>query len=603
MKTKRIQQAAQQPGGQAAQPSTYQQSEKVYSPLEKKKLSSVAAHAMAALEDEDDIIELSSDEDEDEPPSRPVVLTGTSKGLRELQQQKWDDMFQCLLDYIEETRKELTKEMNDDQKAAWVWDGKVPRNYKTPSGKALGTWVTNQRVAKKNGTLKEDREVRLVSTGLNLEMQGNEENHQQMWDEMFQCLLDYIEETRKEKTEHMNDEEKAAWVWNGCVPVKYKTPSGKSLGRWVSFQRETKKNGKLKDDREARLVKVGFEWNAERYTSDTINAQPQAIAHPLNSTNEKCNHHGDDDVVPSHSVLLTDTSKCHAERLQQKWDNMFQCLLMYIEETRKEETANMNDEQRAAWVWNGCISSNQKLGSWVSVQRKAKRDGKLKEDREARLVSAGVNLKIIPRKSVFLSVPSTTNATNTKEKCNHPGGCLYPAIEGKGLCLNHYKPPQAAAQQPSSNDILQRKMANARGKGLGLSLLVPLGSSISRMKNSAAESQPHNGHGITQPGNNDCLFGRDTWINNYPGNKRYQQIIEENRLIYQVISKNEKKTLRLKIVNDWRAQGGRFLKLNSQTKMWEDIGDDKAQQYISLALREEDSTLMKAVATEQQQAK
>ena len=121
------------------------------------------------------------------------------------------------------------------------------------------------------------------------------------------------------------------------------------------------------------------------------------------------------------------------------------------------------------------------------------------------------------------------------------------------------------------------------------------------MKISAAESHqpPHNG--ITQPGNNDCLFGREKWIDNHPGNKRYQQIIEENRLIYQVISKNEKKTLRMKIVNDWRANGCRFLKLN-KTKMWEDIGDDKAQQYISLALREQDSTLMKAAATEQQQS-
>ena len=143
-------------------------------------------------------------------------------------------------------------------------------------------------------------------------------------------------------------------------------------------------------------------------------------------------------------------------------------------------------------------------------------------------------------------------------------------------------------------------MANARGKGLGLSLLVPLGGSVSRMKNSAAESHQPPYNGITQPGNNDCLFGCEKWMDNHPGNKRYQQIIEENRLIYQVIPKNEKKTLRMKIVNEWKANGGRFLKLN-EMKMWEDIRDDKAQQYISMALRKEDSTLMEAVATEQQQ--
>ena len=123
MKTKRIQQqqAAQQPGGQAAQPSTHQ-SEEVYNQLKKKKkkLSSIAARAMAALEDEDDIIELSSDEDydDDKPPSSSAVLTNTSKGKHDLQQQKWDNMFQCLLNYIEETRKEETQDMNDEEKAA-----------------------------------------------------------------------------------------------------------------------------------------------------------------------------------------------------------------------------------------------------------------------------------------------------------------------------------------------------------------------------------------------------------------------------------------------------------------------------------------------------
>ena len=105
----------------------------------------------------------------------------------------------------------------------------------------------------------------------------------------------------------------------------------------------------------------------------------------------------------------------------------------------------------------------------------AKKNGKLKEDREVRLISTG--LKWTDRYT-----PDTINAQ-----------------------------PQAVAQQPSSsNGLLQRKMANARGKGLGLSLLVPLGGSISRMKNSAAESHQPSHNGITQPSNNDCLFGLET---------------------------------------------------------------------------------------------
>ena len=89
------------------------------------------------------------------------VNTGTLQS-----QQKWDDMFQHLVRFIEDTRAEKTKNMTEEKKSAWVWDGNVPTSYKSPSGKALGRWINNQRSAKAKGTLKDDREVRLVSTGL-----------------------------------------------------------------------------------------------------------------------------------------------------------------------------------------------------------------------------------------------------------------------------------------------------------------------------------------------------------------------------------------------------------------------------------------------------
>jgi len=726
MKTKRIQQAAQQPGGQAAQPSTHQQSEEVYNPLKKKKLSSVAARAMAAIEDEDDIIELGSDEDDDVVSSHSVLLTDTSKcqSHAERLQQKWDDMLQCLLDYIEETRKEKTKDMNVEQMAAWVWDGKVPYKYNTPSGKGLGKWVSNQRQAKQDGTLKAEREAHLVSTGLNLEIQSKD--YQQQWDDMFQCLLIYIEETREKETEDMNDEEKKAWVWDGQISSKYKTPSGKNLGPWVSVQRKAKRDGNLKEDREARLTNTGLRWSVEKGASKEARQQQwddmfQCLLNFIEETHKKKTENMNDEekaawvwdgnvptnyktisgkllgswigtqriakrrgtLVEEREARLASTGlkwNVHTNNIttqigrkeevrQQKWEDMFKCLLDYIEETRKEETQHINEEEKAAWVWDCCVParyttpSGKNLGSWVKQQREAKKNGKLKEDREVRLISTGLNLETQGGKKhlqrlwedmfqcLLIYIEETrekeTEDMNDEEKAawvwdgNVPQNYKTPLGKALGMWVSHQRvakkngklkddrearlaniglrwsernrstsdtkkaQPQAAACPPnSSNDLLQRKMVNARGKGLGLSLLVPLGSSISRMKNSTAESHrpSHTGRGIAQPGNNDCLFGREKWMDNHPGNKRYQQIIEENRLIYQVISKNEKKTLRMKIVNDWRANNGRFLKLNKDTSMWQDIGDDKAQQYISLALREQDSTLMEA-ANEQQQTK
>jgi hypothetical protein len=83
---------------------------------------------------------------------------------------KWVYMFECLERYIENTREMATRHMNDEQKAAWIWDGNVPQSYKTPCGKALGGWIHTQRTAKAKETLKDIREVRLTSTCLRWNM-------------------------------------------------------------------------------------------------------------------------------------------------------------------------------------------------------------------------------------------------------------------------------------------------------------------------------------------------------------------------------------------------------------------------------------------------
>jgi hypothetical protein len=81
------------------------------------------------------------------------------------------------------------------------------------------------------------------------------------WEDMFEFLVMYIEETRETATGHMNDEQKAEWIWNGNVPFSYKTPCGKALGVWISKQRAAKAKEKLKDNRELRLTSKCLRWN------------------------------------------------------------------------------------------------------------------------------------------------------------------------------------------------------------------------------------------------------------------------------------------------------------------------------------------------------
>ena len=44
--------------------------------------------------------------------------------------QKWEDMFACLVKYVEDTREKETKGSSAEAKRAWEWCGNVPTTYK-----------------------------------------------------------------------------------------------------------------------------------------------------------------------------------------------------------------------------------------------------------------------------------------------------------------------------------------------------------------------------------------------------------------------------------------------------------------------------------------
>mmetsp|Transcript_14685 Transcript_14685/g.25884 ORF Transcript_14685/g.25884 Transcript_14685/m.25884 type:complete len:918 (+) Transcript_14685:243-2996(+) len=95
-------------------------------------------------------------------------------------------------------------------------------------------------------------------------------------------------------------------------------------------------------------------------------------------------------------------------------------------------------------------------------------------------------------------------------------------------------------------------------------------------------------NGITEPGENDCLFGRGGGTNHHPGNKRYRKMVEDRKGKYLTSKRLDKPLVAMGIINDWRALDppGRFLKQDSKTKFWDDVGDKKAREKTSQALRE-----------------
>ena len=111
----------------------------------------------------------------------------------------------------------------------------VPGKYKP--NPALGGWVNNMRMMRKNSKLAADREQRLESAGIVWDQLESD------WEQKFQELLAF-----KQTQGHCN------------VPAIYKPNS--TLGTWVSNVRVNRKAGKLAAQREQRLEHAGFVWEA-----------------------------------------------------------------------------------------------------------------------------------------------------------------------------------------------------------------------------------------------------------------------------------------------------------------------------------------------------
>lgn len=272
--------------------------------------------------------------------------------------QKWDEMFECLLEFIEEKRKEETGGMKTkEEKVQWVWDGNVPTNYKSKDGKGLGRWINNQRSAKSKGTLKEDREIRLVSTGLKWSVLSTNP-----WENMMEELKIYIHEQTKDGKE-----------WDGNVPTNYKIKGNvnpdssevdedKNLGRWINRQRCLYQSGKLKKDRQKKLEAIGLKW----------------------------------------SVLSTSS-----------WEAMFDALSAFAKSKRDADPNG---------VWDGNVPVNFKtdetppksLGRWVNRQRSAYSKNDLSQEYIAKLESVGLKWSVFDRRGVGSTQKSKHGGTKKR---------------------------------------------------------------------------------------------------------------------------------------------------------------------------------------------
>lgn len=109
---------------------------------------------------------------------------------------------------------------------------------------------------------------------------------------------------------------------------------------------------------------------------------------------------------------------------------------------------------------------------------------------------------------------------------------------------------------------------------------------------------PPSSVGLELYNDNDVLCGRGGGTNVHSGNRYFRTLININRRSYLCARKNDKPEISRSIVRKIRKRKGRFLKKDTASGLWFDIGDNAAREKTSQALRQRASDFRKLILTE-----
>ncbi|VEU38646.1 unnamed protein product [Pseudo-nitzschia multistriata] len=277
---------------------------------------------------------------------------------------RWDAMFSLLRDYYEvEGHCNVPKD----------YTIRVVANIDDVQEKRLGSWLNQQRRSKLKGNLGADRQRRLESLGVVWDLSIIQ------WEEMFVHLRDF-----REREGHSN------------VPNRYKVETSfplKNLGAWLQTQRRLKQEGTLDQNRRERLENLDVQWE--------IYSKWEKLHHLLVQYQER---EGNCLVPQNHleegktlgiwlnnqrsrkkSGTLTKEQCSALEDLgvvwdvaPAQWDSMFNLLVQFQLRTGHCRVPQTHKE-------NG-----KNLGTWLNVQRQAKRNGTLDRAKEQELEKIGM---------------------------------------------------------------------------------------------------------------------------------------------------------------------------------------------------------------------
>jgi superfamily II DNA or RNA helicase len=265
----------------------------------------------------------------------------------------WDEMYGVLVRYKEETGR-----ANPPQDAVFE-----ERN--------LGAWLNTQRQFRRDGKLSTERIATLDGIGVAWNPLDAK------WSFMSEVYARYVKK---------NGESNPSWQ----VIVE-----GEKLGVWLTYQRKSRRDGKLSAERIAILDGIGIEWNplntqwpimAEIYARyvkktgvvnpprDTTFAEGKNLGAWLNN---QCQSRRDG-KLSAERIAVLDGIGIEWNPLDAKWSFMSEVYARYV---KKNGVANPSQTT---------LFEGENLGRWLNTQRQIRRDGKLSAERIAILDGLGI---------------------------------------------------------------------------------------------------------------------------------------------------------------------------------------------------------------------
>ena len=285
----------------------------------------------------------------------------------EKKEQMWQAKFQRLLNYRDEYGT-----LN------------VPKNFDIDP--ALGRWVDKQRYNARRNLLLDHRYQQLDQIGFQwtqLSVHQDTKTHDEKWKRQYQKLVAFYKE-------------------HGHTHINRRLDEDPSLGNWVAAQRGLYKKGLLREDRMEKLELIEFAFFVQTESDDENSVWQQHWEEMFEHLKDYQEEHGHANVPPDYEpdglgTWVASQKRRQGEgRLDPKRKERLLAVGLQFPKSREELWQENYDQLQQFQEKHGhCLVSkrdenvDQVLANWVSSQRAFYRDGRLSEERIAKLEALG----------------------------------------------------------------------------------------------------------------------------------------------------------------------------------------------------------------------